>query len=108
MLRASFGGYRMGSEVPLGREAPGPVAGIPADTLVVQAIAPGEIERIDIVRSGEVQGILCGEPQDPPAETLSCSFSLSFTDLAPSEYLYVRVVQADGGAAWSSPFYFID
>ncbi len=108
VLRVSFGGYRMGSEVPLGREGPGPVAGIPADTLVVQAIAPGEIERIDVVRSGEVQGILCGEPRDSPGEALSCSFSLSFTDLVPGEYLYVRVVQADGGAAWSSPFYFID
>jgi hypothetical protein len=25
--------------------------------------------------------------------------------LAPGEYLYVRVVQRNGGAAWSSPFF---
>jgi hypothetical protein len=26
-------------------------------------------------------------------------------DLRAGEYVYVRVVQADGGAAWSSPFF---
>ena len=26
-------------------------------------------------------------------------------DLEPGEYLYVRAVQEDGGAAWSSPFF---
>ena len=26
-------------------------------------------------------------------------------DLVAGEYLYVRVVQQDGGAAWSSPFF---
>jgi len=25
--------------------------------------------------------------------------------LRPGEYLYVRAVQQDGGAAWSSPFF---
>ena len=105
VLRISFGGYRMGSEVPLGGDESGPVAGIPADTLVVQAIAPREIERIDVVRSGEVQGFLCGESPDG---TLQCAFALPFTDLVAGEYLYVRVVQTDGGAAWSSPFYFVD
>jgi hypothetical protein len=30
------------------------------------------------------------------------------TDLKPGEHLYVRVVQNDGGLAWSSPFYFVE
>ncbi len=99
LLRVSFGGYRMGSEVPLGAAGGGSVSGIPADTLVVQAIAPGSIERVDVVRSGSVEGLSCEERRQ-------CSFSLAFADLGAGEYLYVRVVQADGSAAWSSPFYF--
>jgi hypothetical protein len=27
------------------------------------------------------------------------------SDLRPGEYVYVRAVQRDGGAAWSSPIY---
>jgi len=27
--------------------------------------------------------------------------------LSPGEYLYVRVRQADGGVAWSSPFFVV-
>lgn len=108
LLRVSFAGWRMGADVPLRRAADGtwaaaggPVDGIPDDTLVVQAIAPGEIERIDVVRSGAAEGLLCDGGN-------ACSFTLGFAELSPGEYVYVRVVQTDGGAAWSSPFYFIE
>ena len=108
IVRASFAGYRMGAVIPLvlgdeGRYTArgGPVAGIPDDTLVVQAIGSSDIERIDVVRSGTVEGLLC-------ASGSQCSLSLSFTDLMSGEYVYVRIVQSDGGAAWSSPFFFIE
>lgn len=105
LLRATFGGYRMGSEVPLpltgDPAAPASVPGIGADTLVVRAIAPGALSRIDVVRSGRVvESIDC----EGGAE---CTFGAAFPDLADKEYLYVRVVQEDGGLAWSSPFYFV-
>lgn len=62
----------------------------------IAATAP--VERIDFIRSGLTASVpgegerdLEGERHVPP--------------LAPGEYLYLRVVQQDGGAAWSSPFY---
>ncbi|HEX9734692.1 MAG TPA: DUF3604 domain-containing protein [Thermoanaerobaculia bacterium] len=100
VLRASFGGHRIGAEVELGGGG-GPIPGIPADTLVVQAIAPGEIERLDVVRSGQVEGFLCEGRR-------RCSLSVALTELRAGEYVYVRLVQTDGGAAWTSPFYFVD
>ena len=113
MLRAAFGGYRMGSEVPL-RSATseegvvigiasgdGPVPGVPPNTLVVQAHGVDVIERIDIVRSGLViESVDCGKE-------LRCSFGIDFASLEANEYVYVRVDQVDGGMAWSSPFYFV-
>ena len=33
-------------------------------------------------------------------------FTEELRDLRPGETVYVRAVQADGGAAWSSPFFF--
>ncbi len=109
VLRTSFAGYRMGEDVPLVKTAGattaaegGAVAGIPGDTLVVQAIAPGTIERVDVVRSGTFESVLCGE------QARECSFSLTLTDLKAGEYLYLRLVQDDGGLAWSSPFYFVE
>lgn len=107
ILRLSYGGYRMGENVPLveleeGRVAApdGPVPGIPRDSLVVQILGTAVIERVDVVRSGRVQGVLCDEG------ARECSFALRIQDLEAGEYLYIRVVQTDGGLAWSSPFYF--
>ena len=31
--------------------------------------------------------------------------TISFADLRPGEYLYVRVAQQDGGLAWASPIF---
>ncbi len=109
ILRAAFGGYPMGSEIPAAADgaadavpAETAIHGMPAGTLVVQAIAPGELSHVDVVRSGEVfRGVDCGGER-------RCSFGLEVGDLAAGEYLYVRVVQRDGGAAWSSPFFFVE
>ena len=103
VLRATFGGHRMGAEIALdgGKVEGETVPGIAEDTLVVRAIAPGELERIDVVRSGRlVHSFDCQEQRE-------CTFAAAFAELAVGEYVYVRVVQKDGGLAWSSPFYFI-
>jgi hypothetical protein len=62
----------------------------------VAATAP--VERVDIVRSGEVRSV-------PGASRRELSETLVLDSLRPGEYLYVRVIQEDGGAAWSTPFY---
>ncbi len=112
ILRVAFGGHRMGAEITLGgRDATagavpagavpaGAVPGLAADTLVARVIAPGPLERIDIVRSGyQVESVDCAGERE-------CAFAAAFPDLSDGEYLYVRAVQEDGGLAWSSPFYF--
>ncbi len=104
LLRVSYGGHRMGSEVPLsaaGRPVPGTaVPGIPAHTLVVQALAPGAIDAVEVVRPGSVESVSCGGER-------RCAFALEIPEPPPGGYLYVRLVQQDGALAWSSPFYFV-
>jgi hypothetical protein len=67
-------------------------------SLAFEVAATAEIERIDFVRSGLIASLpgegrrdWIGQREIPP--------------LAPGEYLYLRVVQVNGGCAWSSPFY---
>ena len=86
----SLGGRAMGSDIEARAE---PLK------LAVRVVAEAPIETIDIVRSRSA------------VETIAASGREEFElhreigDLVPGEYLYVRVVQADGGAAWSSPFF---
>ena len=90
ILRCAMDGKRMGSTVPVPEEAA---------FVYVRAISCAPIQRIDLVRSGEVTQSLDGQGY--------WDYEAGFTvkDLAAGEYLYVRVVQEDAGAAWSSPFY---
>ena len=90
VLRTALGAARMGQAVraaELGPEA----------TLFVQAHGTAPILGVEVVRSGEVVAGLAGDgsPDFLTAATLS--------ELAAGEYVYVRVVQEDGGQAWSSP-----
>jgi hypothetical protein len=63
-----------------------------------EATAP--IGRIDLVRTGHVASI------EPPKQTpLSLDLERRIPRLAPGEHHYVRIVQADGGVAWSSPIF---
>jgi hypothetical protein len=62
----------------------------------VEAHAP--IERIDLIRSGHTASI-------PGEGSLVMNERREIPKLQPGEYHYVRVVQLDGGAAWSSPIY---
>jgi len=70
-----------------------------SDTLFVHVIGTAPLERLDLVRSGAVVDGL------PLEGRLDATLSSEVKDLAPGEYVYVRVVQADGGAAWSSPIF---
>jgi hypothetical protein len=70
------------------------------DRMYVRAIACAPLETIDVVRSGRVvERIDCEERWD-------ASTTVELEGLSAGEYVYVRIVQLDGGAAWSSPFYF--
>lgn len=77
-----------------------PAAALPdAATLVVDAVGTAPLERVDVVRSGAVVTSVDAEAH---ADLL---FSYPVAGLRAGEYVYVRVVQRDGGAAWSSPFF---
>jgi hypothetical protein len=67
--------------------------------LAVRAIAPTPVERIDVIREGRVvERASCEGQRD-------CTLARRFGDLQSGEYLYVRLIQEDGGMAWSSPFF---
>lgn len=75
---------------------------LPAQTkdsiLRVRFEATGAIDHIDLVRSGRIATI--------DAEgALSIDFERSIPRLNPGEFHYVRIVQQDGGVAWSSPIF---
>ena len=69
--------------------------------LRVLAVAPRPIEAVEIVRSGRIV-----ERFEPESGRLA-SLAGELPDLVEGEYVYVRVLLQERGAAWSSPF-FID
>lgn len=98
VLRTSLVGHRMGETISLVDLAKAEAAGI-EPTLTVQVIAPAPIARVEVIHGREVVQTLAGESrreilarwQVPPLDT--------------GDFVYVRVVQEDGGAAWSSPWF---
>jgi len=89
-LRVTLDGEPMGSVVPASdRER----------EIEVEAVAPRAIDRVDLIRSGRVvERIPCDDRRE-------CSFTRGLTELRSGEYLYVRLIQENGGLAWSSPFF---
>jgi hypothetical protein len=67
--------------------------------LVVQVIAPGPIARIDVIHDREVVQSLDGEGR---REILT---KWAVPPLDTGDFVYIRAVQQDGGAAWSSPWF---
>ena len=90
VLRTSLDGYRMGASLP----APGTA------TLRIVAVTEAPIERIDVIRPG--QPIL----RELGDGGRFAALEQELDGLEAGSYLYVRVVQEGGGAAWSSPFFF--
>jgi hypothetical protein len=93
VLRVALGGTPIGGVLPLAAGARS------SQTLFVEAIGSAPLATVEVVRSGQlVDGVkLNGQ--------LDAALASELTDLAPGEYVYVRVVQSDGGMAWSSPIY---
>jgi hypothetical protein len=75
------------------------VAARRSGTMAVLVVGTAPLERVDLVRAGKVARTFAG--------TGSAEMTLTerVAGLAAGDYLYVRAVQADGGAAWSSPFF---
>ena len=84
---------------PMGSVLAAPAAGKPA-RLAVLAVGESGFERIDVIRGPNVVRSIPGE------DRMRIGFTEELRDLRPGETVYVRAVQADGGAAWSSPFFF--
>ncbi|MFP6655777.1 MAG: CehA/McbA family metallohydrolase [Myxococcota bacterium] len=61
-----------------------------------EATAP--IERIDLIRSGRIASL-------PGEGAMSLDFVRQIPRLGLGEFHYVRIIQTDGGVAWSSPIF---
>lgn len=90
LLRVTLDGAPMGATLPGGA----------ARTLAVEVVAPERLTRLEIVRGSSV------------VESVPCEFrreirvERTLPALQRGDHVYVRAVQEDGGAAWSSPFFF--
>jgi hypothetical protein len=71
----------------------------PTQQLRIAAAPTAPLESVELIRSGEIVKVL------PGLDTLEWSESIEIPSLAPGEYLYLRLIQQDGGMAWSSPIY---
>ena len=99
LLRMALGSHRMGESVSVAEAGKD---GKLTDKLFVHVIAETPLEKVDFVRSGRVEDTaqLAGE--------LEVMLDREVRDLASGEYVYVRAVQKDGGAVWSSPIFLVD
>jgi hypothetical protein len=90
-LRTWLDDREMGTDLPAGERT--------QHSLRLVVAAEAAVERVDVVRSGDVVAVVPGLDRRELSETLALEA------LRPGEYVYVRVVQKNGGAAWSSPVY---
>jgi hypothetical protein len=58
------------------------------------------MERVELIRSGEIVDGVATEGR------LEVVLQRPVEALRAGEYIYVRAIQEDGGAAWSSPIFF--
>jgi hypothetical protein len=65
--------------------------------LAAAAVRP--VDRVEILRSGKILSAIEGGGRREISETVTLE------RMRAGEYVYVRVVQVDGGAAWTSPIY---
>lgn len=88
ILDVELDGRPMGSAVPVSASG----------RLVVRVITPDPLDRIDLVADGRVVDSIPGE------EKRLFAFESEIRSSGPGT-LYVRVIQTNGGTAWSSPFF---
>ncbi len=110
VVRASYAGWPIGADIDVAAASPGelgPIAGVPERTLVVRAVAPAELARIEVIsrlRAGD-RGAVTGESLCESGAR-ECSLAAELPPFEAGGYLYLRILQEDGGAAWTSPFFF--
>ncbi len=93
LLRVEIDGHPMGTVL----DPPGPDA--PSEqSLEIEVYGTGPIQSVDLIRSGQTARLDAEGRKD-------WSLERSIPRLMPGEYYYVRVVQEDEGAAWSSPIF---
>lgn len=89
--------------LPMGSILDAPEEGETEGTQILswEIAAETTLERLDIIRRGEpvISIRLAGERD--------LAGSLEVPVLGPGDWLYIRVVQRDAGAAWSSPFFIL-
>ena len=88
VLDVELDGRPMGSVVPVAASG----------RLVVRVIAPDALDRVDLVADGRVVDSIPGE------EKRVIALESEIRSSGPGT-LYVRVIQSNGGVAWSSPFF---
>jgi hypothetical protein len=91
LLRFALGSTRMGGVIRAADALDAP--------LFVQAIGAAGLKTVEIVARGERVTTI-----DAGGE-LEFAASAAFQELASGDWIYVRVVQVDGGMAWSSPIF---
>lgn len=91
LLRFALGSARMGGVLPASQAGNA--------TLFVQVIATAAIKSIDIVTRGDRVMSLPGDG------LLEFAASATLDDLRAGDWVYLRVIQVDGGMAWSSPIF---
>jgi hypothetical protein len=92
LLRFSLAGARMGTTVA--------TTALPAvPEALVRAVGTAPLERVDIIQARKpVVSVPCDGARE-------ITLTHAVNGLAAGSYVYVRVVQTDGGLAWSSPVY---
>ena len=65
----------------------------------VQVFTASPLDRVDLIRSGQVVDSI------PVDGLLEVTLQRPVENLTSGEYIYVRAVQEDMGAAWSSPIF---
>jgi hypothetical protein len=88
LLRVRLGDAPMGASVAAGT----------AGTLAVRVEGTAPVAALELIRSGKIVD------RHTPNER-AATWQPTVAALAAGEYLYVRVIQADGGLAWSSPIF---
>jgi hypothetical protein len=86
-------------DTPMGGTLPAAAPDAADHAVAVRVIGTAPLERIDLVRSGSVAVTAEADGER------EASWTTAIPRLAEGEYAYVRVVQRDGGLAWSSPIY---
>jgi len=92
LLEVGLDGHRMGSTVKA-NELPNPAQ------LTLRVAGTAELERVEVIRRGAP--ILTSDGNG----LWELGLAAELEGLVAGDFVYVRVVQRDGGLAWSSPFF---